>query len=627
MTDVPVRRRAWLRWGGTAIVLVAALGFCAVAKGRGWKTRLIRTVYPTYGAIDRPTVTASRPADRESNVAPDAFVAADVSLPNFGHVIDAASVNPDAVRLYRTIDRRPVPAHVNTSGGGDAIVLKPVELLEPNTQYTFEVNGGLRDTGGTPFRYYAAHFTTAAGEGVADYPVAFEQVTLPAAQDLFITCVTVGPDRKLYASTMDGRVLRFGILGDGTLAPPESIATIQAANQGPRLLTGICFDPASTADNLILWASHGQFTVPLGPKPEKADDWTGKVSRLSGPGLAEYRDVVVHLPRGTLDHLNNQISFGPDGALYVPQASNTAMGAPDHKWGWRPERLLTAALLRLDLSELPESAWPLDVKTEEGGEYSPFAPGAPLTVYASGIRNGYDLVWHSNGSLYVPINGSAAGGNAPGTPGDPAGCRRRIDAPGFARYDGPAVPGLENVTETLEDFLFRVEPGGYYGHPNPQRSEYVLDGGNPTPGRDPGEVPQYPVGTPPDRNWRGAAFSFGKNLSPTGVIEYRSGAPFGGLLRGKLLVTRYSGGDDIVALAPGPRGGIEESIAGIDGLTRLRDPLDLTEDPVTGNLYVAEFGSKCITLLRPAPDHRSGRVYRQAGTSQAEGRAGWRVAP
>ena len=36
------------------------------------------------------------------------------------------------------------------------------------------------------------------------------------------------------------------------------------------------------------------------------------------------------------------------------------------------------------------------------------APDAPLTLYASGVRVGYDMLWHSNGSLYTAVNGSAA---------------------------------------------------------------------------------------------------------------------------------------------------------------------------------------------------------------------------
>ena len=39
------------------------------------------------------------------------------------------------------------------------------------------------------------------------------------------------------------------------------------------------------------------------------------------------------------------------------------------------------------------------------------------------------------------------------------------------------------------------------------------------------QVHAYPLGTRPDHNWRPAIFSFGKNLSPCGEIEYHSPQP------------------------------------------------------------------------------------------------------
>ena len=62
---------------------------------------------------------------------------------------------------------------------------------------------------------------------------------------------------------------------------------------------------------------------------------------------------------------------------------------------------------------------------------------------------------------------------------------------------------------------------------------------------------QYPLGTHPDRNWRRPAFDFGKNFAPCGVIEYKGDAfP---ALKGKILIARYSGGKDIIAMTPAHR--------------------------------------------------------------------------
>ena len=139
----------------------------------------------------------------------------------------------------------------------------------------------------------------------------------------------------------------------------------------------------------------------------------------------------------------------------------------------------------------------------------------------------------------------------------------------------------------------------------------MLNGGNPTPGQDPQEVTEYPVGIKPDSNWRPPAYDFGKSVSPNGLLEYQGNA-FGGALDGKILVTRYSGGKDIIVLTPGPDGNITEAITGIDGFTQFSDPLDLTEDLNTGNVYVAEYGGRQLTLLKPNPGATSKHVFRQS---------------
>lgn len=539
----------------------------------------------------QPSVNSTNPAGGATNVMRDVFVSADVFVPNGG--IDPATLTSSTVFLHHTSDAVSVPAVLNTSGGGDVIVLRPVSLLDANTSYTFEVSSGLKDITGVGFVPFAMSFTTGNGTGGTDTSVSFEKIPLVAAPLKTYTSVLLGPDGKLYAGTINGEILRFAINADGTLSVPQSITSLQTANGGNRMLIGLRFDPSSTAGNLILWASNSAFTFSSGP------DWAGKITRLSGADLENVVDYVVGLPRSTRDHVTNQIDFGPDGALYFTQGSSSAMGAPDSAWDFRTEKLLNAAVLRLDVAAV--TAPPLDVKTAEGGTYDPFAPGAPLTIFGSGVRNAYDLCWHRNGNLYVPTNGSASGGNTPATPSpfNPP-YTPRIDQSANGPYNGPQVPALSAVSQTMNDYLFRVVQGGYYGHPNPTRNEYVLNGGNPTSGSDPAQVNPYPVGTLPDRNWRGAAFDFGQHYSPDGIIEYRSNA-LGGALTGKLLVVRYSGGDDIIVLTPGLNGDIINAQTGIAGFTGFTDPLDLTENPTNGFLYVAEYGGQKLTLLRPVP--------------------------
>ena len=150
----------------------------------------------------------------------------------------------------------------------------------------------------------------------------------------------------------------------------------------------------------------------------------------------------------------------------------------------------------------------------------------------------------------MPANGSAAGGNIPRYDATLGDCSTRPDG----AYSGPVLDDPTDVdapysdartdgwkvAQTQNDYLFKVEEGGYYGHPNPKRCEWIMNGGG-LPGDT--RVDVYPAGTQPDANYRGALYDFERNKAPAGSLEYRS-ATFGGGLQGKLLVTRYSNGDD-----------------------------------------------------------------------------------
>jgi hypothetical protein len=50
-----------------------------------------------------------------------------------GQGVDETTLTTDNVRLLRQSDLMPIEATVNTTGGGDAIVLQPRGLLDPLT--------------------------------------------------------------------------------------------------------------------------------------------------------------------------------------------------------------------------------------------------------------------------------------------------------------------------------------------------------------------------------------------------------------------------------------------------------------------------------------------------------------
>ncbi|HWE03866.1 MAG TPA: Ig-like domain-containing protein [Tepidisphaeraceae bacterium] len=543
-----------------------------------------------------PSVSHTDPAPGATNVNRDDFISADLLLPN--DALSAATVTSANVMLFNTLTHAMIPATVNTSGGGDTIVLQPQALLAANTEYTFTIGAGVKDRSGASFTPYTMTFTTGTGGGNVDPSIAFDKVALPTTTGNVFTCLKIGPDGMLYASEQDGRIFRYTIEPDGTLSAPQIITSLQTAEGGQRLVTGFCFDPAATAADPIIWVSNGFYGQTDAP------NWSGKITKMSGPNLATVQDMVVNLPRSILNHMTNTPTFGPDGALYIPQGSNTAYGAPDSTWGNRPEDLLSAAILRLDVTKLTPGA-PLDVKTPDGGgTYNPFAAGAPLTLYATGVRNSFQILWDENGVLWAPTNGSASGGDGPGFPNAANGTRIDTGMP----YSGPAVAPVNAIPQTEDDWLYSIVQGGYYGHPDPARGEYVIDGGNPTAGNDPEEISDYPVGTQPDPNYRGgtqsntsvrgSVYDLGAHHSPDGIIEYH-GSAFGGALDGKLLIAEYSGGDDILVVTRGANGTVADTERGFTGMTDFTNPLSLVEDTNSGDIYVAEYGGAQITLLKP----------------------------
>ena len=319
----------------------------------------------------------------------------------------------------------------------------------------------------------------------------------------------VGPDGKLYASTIgdfqsDGKIFRWEMAKDGTLSnlqvlSPELIGAKNpvdgsSQNNDVRLIIGFRFDPSATADNLIAYITHSKASESDGP------EWDGKLTRLSGPNFENVQDVIIHLPRSKKDHLTNSIAFNTDGDLFISQGSNTAGGEPDPAWAYRSERLLSGAILKVELDKLPANL-PLDAYTTNDisvinsaptnsitmsdGTYNPYAVNSPLTIFATGVRNAYDLLWHSNGWLYVPTNGTA--GNNTNSPNSPSTANyelaRRIDG----RTSIPAAPALFGGN-TQKDWLFKTKGGTYHGHPNPYRGEFVLNHGGTSYSGLPGQV-------------------------------------------------------------------------------------------------------------------------------------------
>ena len=142
--------------------------------------------------------------------------------------------------------------------------------------------------------------------------------------------------------------------------------------------------------------------------------------------------------------------------------------------------------------------------------------------------------------------------------------------------------------------MLRIVEGKYYGHPNPSRKEWVLLGGNPTPGVDTWEVTTLPVGTNPEANFDPALLirNLEKDKGPSadGVCEWTSAGP----LQRRLLFCFYTatrGIHSYMVTADGKNVIDHQPLVGEnDRILRFGAPLDIVHDP-RGWLYVADFSA------------------------------------
>jgi hypothetical protein len=322
------------------------------------------------------------------------------------------------------------------------------------------------------------------------------------------------------------------------------------------------------------------------------------------------RDYIVGLPASG-DHQLNQMDFGPDGRLYFNVGSQSAEGNLH-------ETPLSAATLVADVKapDFLMGGAAIDVNTQRG--YDPFAAEAKVRLFATGVRNSYDLAWHSNGFAYAPINGNDSGG---------------------VLVDDPATPANEGVTApstSIGEQLALLVAGGYYGHPNPSRGEYITHGGyicNAGP-CDPWQHEKYPFPTQPEPGWN-PAHNFpllttvnSVSLSPNPIVEYTAETG----LKGWLLVgytTARSAVPRIQAFKVDPATGLFLETAPLgDGAGGLADaglPLDLAIGS-RGRIYVGSLDGRLMMLAPLVPVAGSGLEgdYDDDGAVTAADYAVWR---
>ena len=510
------------------------------------------------------------------------------------------------------------------------------------------------------------------------------------------TSLQFGPDGRLYVAEQNGSINAFTIaiqngeyvatahevlqLANGS----EVVRSIQNHNDDGSLagnfnrqVTGIVV--TGTAANPVLYVSSSDPRIAQNGEAN-LDTNSGVVTRLTWNGNAwEAVDIIRGLPRSEENHAVNGLALSPDGnSLYLAVGGNTNNGAPSQFFSFISEFALSGTVLEIDLADLEsrpiltdpdggqggtarqfiydlptlddptvpndgvrEDANGLDVAGPFGGNdgfnQAILPADAPLRIFADGLRNNFDLVLTESGNLFTVDNGSNTN-----LGGDPI----------FVNGEVTNLPNAEaNASTGSPEPLFLLTDGGFFGHPNPTRSnqdlEFVVrdDDGNPDASLPINTVPDLSALVPdsvdipdgfiidpsrftgdPDRLFESgvrvpAQSSESLSLvnlgsSSNGLVEFTSDV-FDGALQGALIVTQFNGSVTLLnvneagtALEPlidpgvdGLLGTTDDEVIDNDGVfplvTSQSQPLDVTVGP-DGTIFVAEFGPDNINVFAPA---------------------------
>ena len=324
------------------------------------------------------------------------------------------------------------------------------------------------------------------------------------------TSLQFGPDGRFYVSEQNGMINAFTVAfenGSYQAVAVEEIDAIQQiqnhnddgslSNESNRQVTGILL--TGTAANPVLYVSSSDPRISFNGDVN-LDTNSGVLTRLTRSGNSwDAIDLVRGLPRSEENHSVNGMVLSQDGSkLYLTVGGNTNNGAPSQFFSYTGEYALSGTVLEVDLNDLNNRAVLTDNSPGQNGRKyiydlptldDPTVPNitdgvgedangldeagpwggndgfnmailpadAPLRIYADGFRNHYDLVITQDGNLYTVDNGSNAN-----LGGDPV-------------FDENGVTNNPNNGGTGDpEPLFLIQDGGYYGHPNPARSNQQL---------------------------------------------------------------------------------------------------------------------------------------------------------
>ncbi|MBD2358949.1 DUF4347 domain-containing protein [Tolypothrix sp. FACHB-123] len=386
-----------------------------------------------------------------------------------------------------------------------------------------------------------------------------------------------GPDGRLYVGFYDGSIRAYTFDDNYNVTAIQAINTIKGLYNAQIL--GLAFNPYDKEPKI--YVSHSKlYANGGGAFPEtQLSPYSGEVSVLSGANFTTRQSLISGIGVSNHDHGVNGLEFDNNGDLYILVGSNTNAGITANEIGGVPESYFTAAMLKAEITKpnfngkieytvpagsivptsFPSGYTPPPGETigaedhQLNGGVANVVPGVDVSVYASGLRNSFDLVYTTKGKIYATDNGANAG---------------------FGDFSTSATT-QSPMTGGSPDELNLIVEGAYYGSPNrnrgrtDDRQNVYYDANDPTiPG-----VHNAPLAT--------------ATASTNGIIEYRA-TTFNGQLRGNLLAQDWNGSIFRFRMnADGTQVIQKDTMAGVlDGLDLLAGPggtllsVDLSENAI-----------------------------------------------
>lgn len=431
------------------------------------------------------------------------------------------------------------------------------------------------------------------------------------------TSLQFGPDGRLYASDIMGlikvyTVQRFGenqysVISTETLSQIKNIANHDDNGLlnpliNNRLVTGLRV--TGSPDNPVIYVASSDPRIGGGNSHTNTglDTNSTILSRLSWSGTQwQKTDLVRGLPRSQENHTGNGLALSEDGRyLYLAVGGNTNAGATSNNFALLPEYALSAAILQIDLLTIGDTTYDLPTLDDEdspghldvndpfggnnGKNQAMLVFNGPVTVYAPGFRNPYDVLITQSGRMYSIDNGPNAGwGGIPTIEGPEGHCTNFLNEPGHSANDS----------------LHYITGVGYYaGHPNPTRgnssntfnttnpqspvfSENTVECDYRMPGIENGALTTFPVST-------------------NGLTEYTANN-FAGAMQGDLLAAGWD--NQITRIQLDTTGTVVVHNNSLFSNVGVR-PLDVTAlsdvDIFPGTVWVADFSGQSIYVFEPA---------------------------